>query len=115
MGRIWIMVFVGTLAAVASAPCADPPESNNSDPIVSHIQRQPIASTAIAKIGYSKRRHILENESVNGTAFRYLTVSPPVYRDLSSPESKPRFYDFNIIASSRSVHVTHSIIDKSTN
>jgi len=115
MGRIWIMVFVGTLAAVASAPCADPPESNNSDPIVSHIPRQPIASTAIAKIGYSKRRHILEIEFVNGTAYRYLDVSPSVYRDLLSAESKARFYDFNIKGKYRSVHIRPRIKDKSTN
>jgi len=115
MGRIWIMVLVGTLAAVASAPCADPSESNNSQPVVSHIARQPIASTAIAKIGYSKHRHILEIEFVNGTAYRYLDVSPSVYRDLLSAESKARFYDFNIKGKYRSVHVRPRIKDKSTN
>jgi hypothetical protein len=115
MGRMWIMVLVGILAAVASAPCADPPESNNSQPIVSHIPRQPIASTGIAKIGYSKRRHILEIEFVNGTAYRYLDVSPSVYRDLLSAESKARFYDFNIKGKYRSVHVRPRITDKPTN
>jgi hypothetical protein len=115
MGRMWIMVLVGTLAAVALAPCADTPESNNSQPIVSHIPRQPISSTGIAKIGYSKRRHILEIEFVNGTAYRYLDVSPSVYRDLLSAESKARFYDFNIKGKYRSVHVRPRITDKSTN
>jgi hypothetical protein len=115
MGRIWIMVLVGTLAADASAPCADTPESNNSQPIVSHIPRQPIASTAIAKIGYSKRRHILEIEFVNGTAYRYFDISPSVYRDLLSAESKARFYDFNIKGRYRSVHIRPRIKDKSAN
>ena len=103
MGRIWIMVLVGTLAADASGLCANPPESNNSDPIVSHIPRQPIASTAIAKIGYSKRRHILEIEFVNGAVYRYLDVPVTVYRDLMSSESKARFYDSNIRRHYRSV------------
>ena len=115
MGRIWIMVLVGTLAADASAPCADTPESNNSQPIVSHIPRQPIASTAIAKIGYSKLGHILEIEFVNGTAYRYFDISPSVYRDLLSAESKARFYDFNIKGRYRSVHVRPRIKDKSAN
>jgi hypothetical protein len=115
MGRMWIMVLFGTLAADASAPCADTPESNNSQPIVSHIPRQPIASTAIAKIGYSKRRHILEIEFVNGTVYRYFDVSPSVYRDLLSAESKARFYDFNIRGKYRSVHIRPRIKDKSAN
>ncbi len=42
--------------------------------IVSHIPRQPVESSAIAKIGYSKRRHILEIEFVNGAVYRYLNV-----------------------------------------
>ena len=115
MGRIWIIIFVGILAAVASIHCADPPESNNSQPIVSHIPRQPIDSTAIAKVGYSKRRHILEIEFANGAVYRYLNVSPSVYRDLMSAESRTRFYDFNIKGKYRSVHVRPRIKDKPTN
>jgi hypothetical protein len=115
MGRIWIIVFVGILAAVASAHCAHPPESNNSQPIVSHIPRLPIDSTAIAKVGYSKRRHILEIEFANGAVYRYLDVSPSVYRDLMSAESRTQFYDFNIEGKYSSVHVRPRIKDKSTN
>src|SRR5204862_6856738 len=96
MGRIWIIIFVGILAAVASAHCADPPESNNSQPIVSHIPRQPIDSTAIAKVGYSKRRHILEIEFANGAVYRYLDVSPSVYRDLMSAEPRNQLFIFKI-------------------
>src|SRR6059058_6163209 len=91
MGRIWIIVFVGILAAVASAHSADPPERNNSQPIVSHIPRQPIDSTAIAKVGYSKRRHFLEIEFANGAVYRYLDVSPSVYHDLMSAKSRAQF------------------------
>src|SRR5438094_5265650 len=103
MGRIWIIIFVGILAAVASIHCADPPESNNSQPIVSHIPRQPVESSAIAKVGYSKRRHILEIEFANGAVYRYLDVPTTVYRDLMSAESKARFYDSNIKRRYRSV------------
>jgi hypothetical protein len=114
-GRMWIMVLVGILAAVASGAGADPLESNNSEPIVSHIPRQPIASTAIAKVGYSKRRHILEIEFANSAVYRYFDVSPSVYRDLLSAESKARFYDFNIKGKYRSVHIRPRVKDKSTN
>src|SRR5438067_11990299 len=96
MGRIWIIIFVGILAAVAPIHCADPPESNNSQPIVSHIPRQPLDSTAIAKVGYSKRRHILEIEFANAAVHRYLDISPSVYHDLMSAESTCQFYEFNL-------------------
>ena len=116
MGRIWIIIFVGILAAVASIHCADRPESNNnSQLIVSHIPRQPIDSTAIAKVGYSKRRHILEIEFANGAVYRYLDVSPSVYHDLMSAESRAQFYDFNIKGKYSSVRVRPRIKDKSTN
>jgi hypothetical protein len=115
MGRIWIIVFVGTLAAGASAYSADPPESNNSQPIVSHIPRQTIDSTAIAKVGYSKRRHILEIEFANGAVYRYLDISPSVYRDLMAAESRTQFYDFNIKGKYSSVHVRPRIRERSTN
>jgi len=115
MGRIWIIIFVGILAAVASAHSADPPESNNSQPIVSHIPRQPIDSTAIAKVGYSKRRHILEIEFANGAVYRYLDVPASVYRDLMSAESKARYYDFNIRKKYRSDRVRPRRKDQSEN
>src|SRR5205823_6933992 len=104
-GRIWIIVFVGILAAVASIHCADPPERNNSQPIVSHIPRQPIDSTAIAKVGYSKRRRILEIEFVNGAIYRYLDVPASVYRDLMSAQSKARYYDVNLKGTYQSLRV----------
>ena len=72
---------------------------------VSHIQRQDVQSSAIAKIGYSKRRHILEIEFVNGAVYRYLDVPVAIYRDLMSAESKARFYDSDIKKHYRSVLV----------
>ena len=64
--------------------------------ITSRIPRQSVQSSAIAKIGYSKRRRILEIEFVNGAVYRYTDVPVMVYRELMSAESKARFYDSNI-------------------
>jgi len=64
--------------------------------MTSRIPRQPVQSTAIANVGYSKRRHILEIEFVSGAVYRYFDVSPSVYHDLMSAESKARFYDSQI-------------------
>ena len=115
MARVWIVVLIGTLASVASTPCADPIKSNDSQQIISHIPRQYVDSTAIAKVGYSKRRHVLEIEFANGAIYRYLNVPSSVYRDLISAESKARFYDFNIKGKYRSLHVRPRIKDKSAN
>ena len=73
--------------------------------IVSPIPREPVQSSAIAKVGYSKRRHILEIEFVNGAVYRYFDIPLSVHRDLMSAESKARFYDSNIRKHYRSVLV----------
>ena len=65
-------------------------------PIVSHIPHAAVTSTGIAAVGYSKRRHILEIEFVNGAVYRYLQVAPAVYRELMIAPSKARFYDANV-------------------
>src|SRR5947208_6518364 len=101
MLRVSLAVFVAMLDAIPSAYCAEPSPAPNH--VVSRIPRQPVESTAIAKIGYSKRRHILEIEFVNGAVYRYLDVPVTVYRDLMSSESKARFYDSNIRRHYRSV------------
>ena len=105
MRRVWIVVLAAMTAAAAPASGVDPPKANDSAQIVSHIPRQPVESSAIAAAGYSKRRHILEIEFVNGAIYRYLDVPPSVYRDLMSTESKARFYDFNIKKKYRSVRI----------
>jgi hypothetical protein len=102
---IWFVALVAILAIAASVARAEPSEYHNSLPIISHIPRQRVESTAIAAVGYSKRRHILEIEFVNGAVYRYLDVSLAMYRNLMSSESKARFYDFNIRRHYRSVVV----------
>ena len=103
MLRVWFAAFIATLIAIRSADCAE--QSPTPSHITSRIRLQPVESTAIAKVGYSKRRHILEIEFVNGAVYRYLDVPITVYRDLISAESKARFYDSNIRRHYRSVLV----------
>ena len=99
MQRVWFIAIVAMIN-LAPAFCEETPTPNH---IVSHIPGQPVNSTAIAKVGYSKRRHVLEVEFVSGAIYRYLDVPVTVYRDLMSAESKARFYDSNIKGHYRSV------------
>ena len=94
MLRVYLVALVTALNLVSTVFSAEPSPSSNH--IISHIPRQPIESTAIAKVGYSKRRHILEIEFVNGAIYRYLDVPPSAYRELMLADSKARFYDANI-------------------
>jgi len=105
MLRIWFAVIAAKAGTVARTLGADSTQAGDAHRIVSHIPREPVHSSAIAKIGYSKRRRILEIEFVNGAVYRYLEVASSVYRDLMSAESKARFYDFNIRKHYRSVLV----------
>ena len=103
MPRTWFVAFV-TMQTVASAvACAEP--ASTPSQIISHIPRQSVHSRAIAKIGYSKRRHILEIEFVNGAIYRYFDVPRAVHRELMSSESKARFYDSNIRRRYRSIPI----------
>jgi len=76
MRRIALVFCI--LVGVRTVPLAEP--SPTQSHIISHIPRQPVESSAIAKVGYSKRRHILEIEFVNGTVYRYLDVPAAVCR-----------------------------------
>src|SRR5881394_111103 len=103
MLRVSLAVFVAMLDAIPTAYCAEPSPAPNH--ITSRIPRQSVQSTAIAKVGYSKRRHILEIEFVNGAVYRYLDVPVVVYRELMSAQSKARFYDSNVKRHYRAVLV----------
>ena len=100
MQQILIICISAALVVVA---WAEPSPTPNH--IVSHIAREPVQSSAIAKVGYSKRRHILEIEFVNGAVYRYFDIPVSVHRDLMSAESKARFYDSKIRKHYRSVLV----------
>ncbi len=59
--------FVTTVAG-------DPPPAPDARGIVSRIKREPVESTALASVGYSRRLHALEIEFKNGAIYRYLEV-----------------------------------------
>ncbi|HXX42809.1 MAG TPA: KTSC domain-containing protein [Chthoniobacterales bacterium] len=88
-----LFYFALLLLLVVQFGIASDPETV---PIVSHIPRQHVESSALRSIGYSRRRHILEIEFVNGAIYRYYDITLSVYRDLMAAESKARYYDFNI-------------------
>jgi KTSC domain len=79
--------------------------SEARNPVISHIPRDSVVSKGIVSIGYSRRKHILEIEFVNGAVYRYLQVSPSVYRELIAADSKARYYDTNIKGNYPSVRV----------
>jgi len=95
--------LIGAIVIVTGSTLFAAPQ--NPAPIVSHIPRQQVQSTAIAAVGYSKRRHILEIEFVNGAIYRYFDVPRAVHRELMSSESKARFYDSNIRRRYRSIPI----------
>jgi hypothetical protein len=97
------LLIICLSTALVVVAWADP--SPTPDHIASRIPRQSVQSSAIAKVGYSRRRHILEIEFVNGAVYRYFDISLSVHRDLMSAESKARFYDSNIRKHYRSVLV----------
>jgi hypothetical protein len=89
----------------ATSVAGDPPKASDSTGIISHIKREPVQSTALASVGYSKRLRALEIEFRNGAIYRYLDIPPAIYHDLMNAPSKARFYDENIRRKFRSVHV----------
>ena len=97
-------LFAGLLL-FATTVAAEPTTTRGSSGIVSHIKREPVHSTALAAVGYSKDLHALEIEFVNGAIYRYCDVPPSLYRDLLASDSKARFYDRNIRGQFRSLHV----------
>jgi hypothetical protein len=96
-----LMICIST--ALVGAACAEPSPTPNH--ITSRIPRQSVQSSAIAKVGYSKRRHVLEIEFLNGAVYRYFDVPVVVYRELMSSQSKARFYDSNVKRHYRAVLV----------
>jgi KTSC domain-containing protein len=107
-----ILLVFCMLIVIGGYACAEPSPTPNH--IISRIPHQAVGSTAIATVGYSKRRHILEIEFVNGAVYRYLDVPLSLYRDLMSAESKARFYDAKIRKQYRSALVRQRQKQQST-
>jgi hypothetical protein len=75
------------------------------DASVSRIPHQPVESSAIRSIGYSKRLRILEIEFKRGGTYRYLDVPPAIHRNLLAAESKARFYNRHVRGKYRTIQV----------
>lgn len=97
--------FAAALAVVALAFSATGVLGAGRETVISRIERRPVASSALASIGYSKRLRALEIEFRNGAIYRYINIPPEIYRDLMSASSKAQFYDDNIRGHFRSIHV----------
>jgi hypothetical protein len=100
-----LLAFCASASVLFGSPSEDNIRSAAQNPVISHIPRDRVSSRVIASIGYSRRRHILEVEFVNGAVYRYLEVAPSVYRELMTVESKARYYDTNIKGNYPSVRV----------
>jgi hypothetical protein len=101
--------YLLSLLCISRLLIANSVDNNGASPartaVTSHLPRESVASKGIASIGYSKRRHILEIQFVNGAVYRYLQVAPSVHRDLMAADSKARYYDANIKGNYPSVRV----------
>lgn len=82
-----------------------PGDLAGNDLIRSRIPRHPVASTAIAAVGYSRKLRALEIEFRNGSIYRYLDVPPDIFRHLVAADSITSYYDSEIRHHFRSVHV----------
>lgn len=94
-------LIAATLLPSLSVHAAD----HSVKPIISHIQREPVQSSALATVGYSKRLRALEIEFRDGLIYRYLEVSPATHRDLITAHSKARYYNHHIRGKYRCLRV----------
>ena len=108
-----LFVFCASALVLFGSPSEDNIRSDAQNPVISHIPRDRVSSKVIASVGYSRRRHILEVEFVNGAIYRYLEVAPSVYRELMRVESKARYYDTNIKGNYPSVRVRPRVTPQS--
>ena len=92
------LLFVTTVSG-------DPARASDTTGITSRIKREPVQSTALASVGYSRRLRALEIEFKNGAIYRYLEVDRSTYQGLMSAPSKTRFYHEKIRSKYRSLHV----------
>lgn len=113
--RLRVAVLFICLGARATTMLALGEEPPPSDALTSHIPRVRVESSGIARVGYSKRKHVLEIEFANGAVYRYLNVPPSVYRDLIAAESKTRYYDQSIRRNYRSLRVRPRVKDQPKN
>lgn len=84
--RVLIPVMLLWLSPLQAADYSVPP-------ILSRIPREPVESSALVAVGYSKRLHALEIEFHDGSIYRYLNVPRSHHGDLMAAESKAGYYN----------------------
>lgn len=100
----WCWLWAATLLSLSSLNAAD----RSVEPILSRIPRQPLDSSALLTVGYSKRLHALEIEFRDGSIYRYLDVPRVHHQNLLSAESKAGYYNRHLRGKYRCVRVKRS-------
>ena len=73
--------------------------------LTSRIPRVQVSSSAISRVGYSRRQRLPEIEFPNGAVYRYLEVPAQSYGELMAVSSKAGYCDNNIRHHFHSIHV----------
>lgn len=60
------------------------------------MNRQIVASTNIASVGYDESSQTLEIEFTNGAVYQYFNVEPALYEQLMQAGSKGHFFNVYI-------------------
>ncbi|MBA3609455.1 MAG: KTSC domain-containing protein [Chthoniobacterales bacterium] len=89
------------LAAFSAAIAAAYP----GEVVRSRIKREPVISSNVASVGYSRNLRALEIEFTRGAVYRFLDVPSTVHRGLIASESKGRFIAENIRGKYRFVRI----------
>ena len=61
------------------------------------MKREVVESSAVDRVGYDEKRHILEIEYTGGRVYQYFDVPPMVYRQLRKAPSIGAFVNEEII------------------
>ena len=85
--------------------CASTAFIQADEVIRSRIKRQPVISTNVAAVGYSRPLRALEIEFTRGAVYRFLDVPMRVHQQLMAAQSKGRFIAENIRGKYRFVRV----------
>ncbi|HEX4666375.1 MAG TPA: KTSC domain-containing protein [Chthoniobacterales bacterium] len=89
VSRAPVLLALTSLATTLAR--AEPDETARS-----RIRREPVASSNVASVGYSRHFRALEIEFTRGAVYRFLEVPPGVYRGLIASQSKGHFIAENI-------------------
>ena len=74
----------------------DPARSGAPGARVLTMERNRIASSVIAAVGYDEATAVLEIEFTSGDVYRYYAVPPSVHRELIAADSPGAFFNRHI-------------------